>query len=74
VQPLIDEGSVILASLLSAQERKKLTLRAGIEHALTLADAEQQAILQKIRDLLAYAPDIANQTVESLLRSDADGA
>ncbi|MFP4439298.1 MAG: SPFH domain-containing protein [Chloroflexaceae bacterium] len=69
VQPLIAEGSVILTRLLSAEERQELTLRAGVERALTLADAEQQAILQKILDLLAYAPDIAGQTVEQVLRS-----
>lgn len=68
IQPLLAEGSAVLTSLLSSEERQELTLRVGIERALSRADEEQSAILLQIQGLLIFAPAIGEQPITQVLR------
>ncbi len=58
-----------LTSKLSAEERRTLKLREGIERALTLASEEERATLLRLQGILMLWPALAEQTVEGVLGS-----
>ncbi len=67
VQPLVDEGSVILRQYVPPAERSTQTVRAALEQALTLANEQERVTLFKLQGLLTLLPFMADQTVEQVL-------
>ncbi|NJM06989.1 hypothetical protein HC891_13640 [Candidatus Gracilibacteria bacterium] len=66
-QPLIAAASNTLRSQLNAEQRRTLSLRAGIAEALERADASERAVLHQVQGMLALVPALAEQTVESVI-------
>jgi hypothetical protein len=67
MQGLLVEGQTILRALLTADERKALTVHASLEQALTRANDPQRATLLKLLGLVALMPAIAEQSAASVI-------
>ena len=73
-QPLIAEASIILTSLLNADERKQLSVRKAVEQVVNIVDEDQRAVLLRLQGLLSLVPAIAEQTVDEAIQGISAGA
>lgn len=69
IQQLLLQGGAILIGHLSADERRKLTLRAALEQVLSTAaeDSTERQTLSQLQKLINLLPMLANQKVERVL-------
>jgi uncharacterized membrane protein YqiK len=68
-QPLIAEAVATLNALLSAEQRKALTLQAAVEQAMPQANEQQRTVLLKLQGALILLPGIAEQNTDLVLAS-----
>ncbi len=69
IQQLLLQGGAILIGHLSADERRKLTLRAALEQVLATAaeDSAERQTLSQLQKLINLLPMLANQKVDRVL-------
>jgi hypothetical protein len=74
IRQMLSDSGTILVSTLTSEEQKTLTLREGIELALTRvkADSPQHGTLTRLHQFSALLPMVSGQKVSQVLQSYAE--